>query len=64
MVIGDAVDWEATMKLIGIEEHYLTAALSGAWEAIGLAASDPGFGFHLGEVDRRPHIRDRSGTPC
>jgi predicted TIM-barrel fold metal-dependent hydrolase len=41
------------MKLIGIEEHYLTAALRGAWEAIGLAASDPSVGFHSGEVERR-----------
>ena len=41
------------MKLIGIEEHYLTAAVRDAWEAIRLAATDPSVGFHSGELDRR-----------
>jgi len=27
------------MKLIGIEEHYLTADVRDAWDAIGLAAT-------------------------
>ena len=55
MVIGRAAagDWEARMKLIGIEEHYLTADVRDVWEAIGLAATDPSVGFHPGEIERR-----------
>ncbi|QHC37338.1 amidohydrolase family protein [Komagataeibacter xylinus] len=41
------------MKLIGIEEHYLTADVRKAWEAIGLAATDPSAAAHSGEVERR-----------
>ncbi|WP_428492616.1 amidohydrolase family protein [Rhodopila sp.] len=41
------------MKLIGIEEHYLTADLRDAWEAIGLAATDPSVAVHSGEIERR-----------
>ena len=41
------------MKLIGVEEHYLTADVSDAWDAIGLAATDPSVGLHSGEVERR-----------
>ena len=41
------------MKLIGIEEHYLTADVRDAWEAIGLAATDPSVAVHSGEVERR-----------
>lgn len=41
------------MKLIGIEEHYLTADVRDAWEAIGLAAADPSVALHSGEIERR-----------
>ena len=41
------------MKLIGIEEHYLTADVHDAWDAIGLAATDPSIAVHSGEVGRR-----------
>jgi len=41
------------MKLIGIEEHYLTTEVRDAWEAIGLAATDPSVVVHSGEVGRR-----------
>lgn len=41
------------MARIGIEEHYLTAAVRGTWEAIGLAAMDPSVGIHSGEIERR-----------
>jgi len=41
------------MQLIGIEEHYLTADVRDAWDAIGLAATDPSVGIHSGEIERR-----------
>lgn len=41
------------MKLIGIEEHYLTASMRDAWEAAGLAATDPSVAVHSGEIERR-----------
>jgi uncharacterized protein len=41
------------MKLIGIEEHYLTADVRDAWDAIGLAATDPSVAVPSGEVERR-----------
>lgn len=41
------------MKLIGIEEHYLTADARDAWKAIGLAATDPSVAVHSSEVERR-----------
>lgn len=41
------------MRLIGIEEHYLTADVRDAWDAIGLAATDPSVALHSGEVERR-----------
>ncbi len=41
------------MKLIGIEEHYLTADVRDAWKAIGLAVTDPSVALHSGEVERR-----------
>ncbi len=40
------------MKLIGIEGHYLTADVRDAWDAVGLAATDPSVGLHSGEVER------------
>ncbi|MEN2989753.1 amidohydrolase family protein [Tistrella sp. BH-R2-4] len=41
------------MTLIGIEEHYLTAEVRDAWDAIGLAATDPSAGLHSGVLERR-----------
>ncbi|HBK04516.1 MAG TPA: amidohydrolase [Acetobacteraceae bacterium] len=41
------------MKLIGIEEHFLTADIHETWHAIGLDASDPSVAFHSGTVGRR-----------
>lgn len=46
-------DWDTRIKLIGIEEHYLTAEVRDAWDAIGLAAADPSVGIHSGEIERR-----------
>lgn len=40
------------MRLIGIEEHVLTAEIQAAWRAAGLAAG-PGYGFHSGVIGRR-----------
>lgn len=40
-------------KLIGIEEHYLTTDVRGAWQAIGLDATDPSVGIHSGVLERR-----------
>ena len=41
------------MKLIGIEEHFLTPAVEQAWHAIGLEAIDPSVGYHQGGICRR-----------
>lgn len=41
------------MKLIGIEEHFLTAAVRRAWNAAGLEATDPGVAVHSPVVERR-----------
>ncbi len=41
------------MKLIGIEEHLLTREVRDAWNAIGLAARDPGAALHSSEIERR-----------
>ncbi len=41
------------MNLIGIEEHYLTTEVRDAWDAIGLAATDPSVAIHAGEIERR-----------
>lgn len=41
------------MKLIGIEEHFLTAEIREAWNAIGLAAVDPSVAFHSGMIEAR-----------
>ena len=41
------------MKLIGIEEHYLTAEVRDAWEVVGLAETDPSVAVHSGEIERR-----------
>lgn len=41
------------MKLIGIEEHFLTAEIRDAWNAIGLEAVDPSVGFHSDTIEAR-----------
>jgi uncharacterized protein len=41
------------MKLIGIEEHFLTAEIREAWNAIGLDAVDPSVAFHSGAIEGR-----------
>jgi predicted TIM-barrel fold metal-dependent hydrolase len=41
------------MKLIGIEEHFLTAEVRDAWNAIGLDATDPSVAIHSGAMESR-----------
>lgn len=41
------------MKLIGIEEHFLTSEIRDAWRAIALDATDPSVAFHSGTIERR-----------
>lgn len=41
------------MKLIGIEEHFLTDEIHRAWTAIGLEAVDPSMAFHSGTFEVR-----------
>ncbi|SKA24436.1 amidohydrolase family protein [Consotaella salsifontis] len=41
------------MKLIGIEEHTLTAEVRDAWNAIDLASADPSVSIHSGGIERR-----------
>ena len=41
------------MKLIGIEEHFLTTEIRDAWHAIGLEAVDPSVAFHSGQIEAR-----------
>lgn len=41
------------IKLIGIEEHFLTDEVRQAWNAIGLEASDPSIAFHSGAIEHR-----------
>jgi predicted TIM-barrel fold metal-dependent hydrolase len=41
------------MKLIGIEEHFLTADVRDAWHAIGLEAIDPSVAYHAGAIEQR-----------
>ncbi|WP_313324706.1 amidohydrolase family protein [Sphingobium yanoikuyae] len=41
------------MKLVGVEEHYLTAEVRDAWDAIGLGSRDPCVSIHSGEFERR-----------
>lgn len=40
------------MKIIAIEEHFLTKAVGDAWSASS-AERDGGFGLHLGEIEDR-----------
>jgi predicted TIM-barrel fold metal-dependent hydrolase len=39
------------MKLIGIEEHFLTADVREAWDAINLGLTDPSVAFHSGAIE-------------
>jgi len=41
------------MKLIGIEEHFLTAEVREAWNAAGLQMTDPSVAFHAHAIERR-----------
>lgn len=41
------------MKLIGIEEHFLTEDVCGAWKASGIEAKDPSIAFNSGVIKRR-----------
>lgn len=41
------------VKLIGVEEHYLTAGVRDAWNEIGLAAAEPSVILHSVAVERR-----------
>lgn len=41
------------MKLVGIEEHFLTAEIRQAWQTIGLDAVDPSIAFHSGAIESR-----------
>lgn len=41
------------MKLIGIEEHFLTHEIRNAWSAIALEAVDPSVAFHGGPLEKR-----------
>lgn len=41
------------MRLIGIEEHFLTPEVRDAWEACGLGAIDPSVAIHSGAIERR-----------
>ncbi|GBR01673.1 hypothetical protein AOE01nite_29050 [Acetobacter oeni] len=41
------------MKLIGIEEHFLTPEVKDVWSAIGLESADPSVAFHGGPLEKR-----------
>lgn len=41
------------MEIIAIEEHYMTAEVQQAWNALNLAATDPCVAIHSGELERR-----------
>ena len=41
------------MKLIGIEEHFLTTEVRDAWHAMALEATDPGVAYHAGAIEGR-----------
>jgi predicted TIM-barrel fold metal-dependent hydrolase len=41
------------MKLIGIEEHFLTAEVRDAWHAIGLDVTDTSVAIHSGAIESR-----------
>lgn len=41
------------MKLIGVEEHFITLAVQDAWDAMALGACDPSAALHGGDVGRQ-----------
>jgi hypothetical protein len=41
------------MKIVGIEEHFLTSDIRRAWSASPLADQDAGLDLHLGEIEDR-----------
>ena len=41
------------MKLIGVEEHFITSGVQNAWNAIALEAIDPSVAFHAGAIGKR-----------
>ncbi|KKB64937.1 amidohydrolase [Robbsia andropogonis] len=41
------------MKLIGIEEHFLTSEIRDAWHALALDTTDPSVAFHSGSIEGR-----------
>src|SRR5271170_2950804 len=41
------------MKLIGIEEHFITSEVHDAWNAIALRTIDPSVAFHAGAIGKR-----------
>ncbi|HEX5659784.1 MAG TPA: hypothetical protein VFX59_21465, partial [Polyangiales bacterium] len=41
------------MKLIGIEEHFVTREVLDAWTRAGLEATDPSVSLHSGDLERR-----------
>ncbi len=43
----------AAMKIVGIEEHFLTSDIRRAWTASPLADQDAGLDLHLGEIENR-----------
>lgn len=44
------------MKLIAIEEHFLTPEVEQAWASIKLELADPSVAIHRGDIERR--LRD------
>ncbi|MDR3585549.1 MAG: hypothetical protein P4L59_09510, partial [Desulfosporosinus sp.] len=41
------------MKIVGIEEHFLTNSVRDAWSTLTVADQDSGQGLHMGEVEKR-----------
>jgi uncharacterized protein len=47
------------MKIIGIEEHFLSPTVRGAWAAAASAGQDASASLHLGEIqDRLEELSD------
>jgi hypothetical protein len=44
---------EFLKKEMELEEHFLTAEVRQAWNAIGLEASDPSVAFDFGPIEKR-----------
>ncbi len=41
------------MKIVGIEEHFLSPAVRGAWAATASSGDDPSAALHMGEMEQR-----------